>query len=273
MAPLCPRAASGADGLIAALTGPNAHAEYVASQKLVAMGDAAVPALTKLVRTGRNVPPRLVAVELLGKIGTIPARDALIALLKAEKNLAVRSQLCMQLGALRESRAVPVLAAWLETIGPRAIHDVRGPKEVQPSTCYIRHLEALTMIGDPAVIPDIEAFKKRIPQRVGYGGFLTHFVTRGADDAIAALRERAAFLKAVRAHPGLAKAAKLLFDHLHTDRVARFRQHADEIVRGTAQGRKILERLSGRKDKRLAASAKALLAKFGALNLSGEGAK
>ena len=171
-------------GAIAAVRGPNALAEWHGGRALVAAGDAAVPALEKLAGPPGPLAPRLIAVELLGEIGSKAAMDALTGILKGEKVLAVRGQICMQLGKAREKRAVPVLCEWLKTIGPRALNDRGAPKESEPSTCYARHLEALGVIGDERAIPAIEEFLKGIPKGVGYGGFISNFVLQAAQEAI-----------------------------------------------------------------------------------------
>lgn len=250
-------------GLIRDLCGPNASAEWRAARRLVVRGDAAVPALAQLAAARGPLPPRLVAVELLGEIGTQAARQALLDLLRTERrNLAVRSQLCMQLGYLRETRAVPIIAQWLETIGPRALHDVRGPKEVQPSTCYARHIEALVMIGDVSAIPAIERFARRIPRNVGYGGFISNFIRGGANRALASLRARQVFWSAVRKRPGLEPKLAPVFAHLRSDRVARFRFHEELVIGRTARGKAVLRELAKNTRRKVAASAQALLGAY-----------
>jgi len=250
--------------LVKQLAGPNALAEWRAGRKLVAQGDAAVPALEQLAGSTGPLAPRLVAVELLGEIATPKARDALVALLaKERKALAVRGQLCMQLGYLREARAIPAIAEWLGAIGPRSLHDVRAPKEALPSTVYARHAEALGMIGDPRAIPILETFAKKLPKGVGYGGFISNFVAGAAQSAIADLKENAAFWEAVRKQPGLEAKLAPLFDHFRTDRVAAFRHHEREVVGGTPQGRTILRDLAASPNSPLADAAKALLTHYG----------
>lgn len=247
-------------GLVQNLSGPNALAEFQASRALVAKGDEAVPALARLAGSPGRLAPRLVAVELIGEIGTDAAREALLGLLTTErKNLAVRGQVCVQLGYLRERKAVPLIAEWLRGIGPRSLHDVRGPKEVQPSTCYIRHIEALAMIGDEAGLAILEEFKQKIPQNVGWHGFLTNFVTGAVTSSLEDLKDKAEFWKAVREHPGLEQKIAPLFDYLHANRVAKFRLHESEIVRGTEQGQTILRELAKHSDPRVAAAAKAAM--------------
>jgi len=248
--------------LIGALSAPDALAEWRASRDLVQRGDQAVPALAKLAGAPGPLPPRLLSVELLGEIGTKGATDALITLLETErKALAVRGQVCMQLGYSRVQRAAPVIAEWLKTIGPRALHDVRGPKEVQPTTCYIRHLEALGMIGDARTIPAVEAFRTQIPKGVGYGGFLTRMATGATDHALEHLRAFAAFRKAVGRHPGLQKQIHPLFEHLRADPVARVRFYTGDVVSLSERGKEVLGVLARHSDAAVAAGAKALLAR------------
>ncbi|MCG3179938.1 MAG: hypothetical protein BIFFINMI_02288 [Phycisphaerae bacterium] len=166
----------------------------------------------------------------------------------------------MQIGPAGDRRAVPVLTDWLKTLAQSGINDVRGPKEVQPSTCFIRHLEALYMIGDPSAIPAIEAFAKGIPQGVGYGGFLTHFVTAGADEALTILRQKQAFADAVGRQAGLADRIAPLMEWFRTDRVARYRMYADKVTRVSPEGREILAAVAAGADAKLADAAGALLA-------------
>jgi len=251
--------------LIEALRGDNAIAEWKASRKLVELGDVAVPAVGQLAGSPGPLAPRLVAVELLGEIGTKTATEALLDLLKKEKNLAIRGQICTQLGYSREKRAIPIIAEWLAGIGPRALNDVRGPKEVQPSTCYIRHVEALGMIGDESAVPILEEFKKNIPQNIGYGGFVTNFVTGAVNETLADIRDKAAFWQAVGQHPELAEKISPLFRYFRTNNVAKFRHYESEVLRGTEQGKHILQRLTKHADSKLATAAKALLDKYAGL--------
>ena len=246
--------------LVKALSGPDAGAEWRVGRALVSSGDAAVPALQELAAAQGPLPPRLVAVELLGEIGTRMARESLLHLLATEKRvLAVRGQVCMQLGTLRERGAVPLIADWMKSIGPRSIHDVRGPKEVQPSTTYIRHMEALTMIGDESGIAILEEFRKKIPQNVGWHGFLTNFVTGAVDTSLQDLKEVDAFWKTVRQRKGLDEAVAPLLAHLRDDAVARLRFHESEVIRGTERGRGVLRRLAEHKDPAVAKAARELL--------------
>jgi len=254
-----PTAGTGAAQLIQTLCGPDAPAGWEASRKLVAMRDAAVPALKELVGQDGPRPPRLVAAELIGEIGTKTATDALLELLANEKtNLAVRSQVVTQLGYARERRAVPLIAEWFKKVGPRAIHDVPGPKEVQPSTCYIRHAEALAMIGDERGLTILEEFRKKIPQNVGWHGFLTNFVTGAVTNSLEELKEKIAFWAEVRKRRGLEEQVGPLFAHFHSNRVAKFRLHESEVIRRTESGKKVLQELS-QQDDALATAAKALL--------------
>jgi hypothetical protein len=251
--------------LIRALCGPDAAAEWAASRKLLDLGDGAVPALAQLAGSPGPLAPRLIAIELLGQIGTAQAVDALLSLLPKEKDLALRGQLCMQIGNTRDTRAIPIIAEWIETISPKALDDVPGPKEIQPSTCYIRHVEALGAIGDEAAIPILEQFAKGIPPNIGYGGFISNFLKGAVDQTLDDLRDRQAFWRAVRKQPGLEEKLGPLFAHLRADPLARFRLYEDEVIRRTAQGRAVVERLAKHKDPALAAAAKALVEKFDAL--------
>ena len=253
--------------LIVALSGPDALAEFHASRALVAKGDEAVPALERLVPMHRDasLPPRMIAVELLGEIATDKARLALIRLLDTETNLAVRGQLCRELGALREERAVPVLTKWLDTIGPDALNDVPGPKEVQPSTCYARHLEALGMIGDERAVGPIQAFDRKVPANVGYGGWLTGMIHQAVQNALDDIRENTSFWQAVRNQPGLEKDITPLMNCLHTDPVASFYNHAGQVKRHTPEGKTVLEDLVRNPDPAVARGAKALLDHYGSL--------
>jgi HEAT repeat protein len=247
---------------IHALAGPDAAAEAAAARKILEFGDAAVPSLATLVGDPKSLAPRLIAVELLGRIGTPGAIDALLQGLPAERNLAVRGQICIQLGYARDQRAVPLIADWLKTINPSALDDVRGPKEAQPSTCYIRHVEALGMIGDERAIPILEDFARKIPQGVGYGGFVSNFVAGAAAEALEDLKDRAAFWNAVRKYPGLEQTIGPLFNHLHRDRLARFRLADDEIFRHTLRGNAILLSLQNHQDPAIAAAARQLLLRW-----------
>ena len=248
--------------LIDALKGESAVAEWHASQKLMELDDAAVPAVAQLASTPGRLAPRLVAVEVLGGIGTEAAMDALLDLLRQEKDLAVRGQICMQLGYKREKRAIPVIAEWLAGIGPRSLDDVPGPKEVQPSTCYIRHAEALGMIGDDSAVPILKEFREKIPQNIGYGGFITNSLTAAVDYALEDIEDNSAFWRAVGMHDGLAGKIAPVFRYFQSSSLARFQLHESEVVRRTKEGKAILQRLTKRNDPELAAAAKALLQKY-----------
>lgn len=248
--------------LVKALSGDNALAEWKASKKLAELGDVAVPPLAELAGSQEPLVPRSLAVEILGKIGTKAAMDALLKLLKVENNLAMRGQICMRLGYAREKRALPIIAEWLRTIGPRALNDVHGPKEVQPSTCYIRHVEALGMIGDESAIPILAEFKQNIPPNIGYGGFVTNFVTGSVNQALADIRDNAAFWQSVEKHPGLAERIAPLFRYFHTNNVAKFRHYESEVVRGTKPGKGILQSLTKQADSKLAMAATTLLDRY-----------
>jgi hypothetical protein len=244
------------DRLIAALAGPNAVAEHEASRRLVALGDAAVPALERLAGSPGPLAPRLLAVERLGEIRTPAALDALLALLRAEQDLAVRGQLCMQLGHARERRAIPLIAAWLR--GVRSLADVPGPKEKQPSTCFTRHVEALEMIGDESAIPFLEEIAPTV-HRIAPGGFIQVFVSEGVRQAIANLRAKAAFWADVRKHPGLEEKIGPLLASFRPSTLARLRIYESEIVRRTEEGHRLLERLARGADPAVADGAKALI--------------
>ena len=235
---------------IEALCGPNAVADWQAGRTLVAAGDAATPALEKLAGSPGPLAPRLVAVELLGEIGSKAAMDALLNLLPREKDLAVRGQICMQLGYAREKRAVPVIGEWLRAAGPRSLDDRGVPKESEPSTCYARHCEALGMIGDESAIPALQEFLKKLSQGIGGGGWIASFVGNAAKEAIQEIQERSAFWKAVREHPGLEEKLGHLFRYLRPGRLTRFGLYDDEIVRGTEEGKAMLQRLTAHRDGR-----------------------
>lgn len=249
-------------GLTKALGGADAVAEARAREALVEMGDGAVAELAKVAVAGERLPERLMAVELMGRIGTRGAMEALLEQLKGEKNLAVRGQICMQLGYAKEKRAVPILIEWLKTIGPRALDDVQGPKEVQPSTCYLRHLEALGMIGEESAAPAIKEFAGKIPKGIGYGGFVSNFVGGGVDEALANIADQAAFWGKVRRQAGLEEKIGPLMVHFRTDRLAKFRMYEDQVIRHTEQGREIVRKLTGHKDAVVAGAAKELLGKW-----------
>jgi hypothetical protein len=248
--------------LIDALKGESAVAEWHASRRLMELGDAAVPTVAQLVSTPGRLAPRLVAVEVLGGIGTETAMDALLGILRQEKDLAVRGQICMQLGDKRERRAVPVIAKWLAGIGPRSLDDVPGPKEVQPSTCYIRHAEALGMIGDESAVPILKEFRGKIPQNIGYGGFVTGFLTTAVDQALEDIEDNSAFWGAVGMHDGLADSIAPVFRYFRSSNLAELRLYESEVVRRTKEGKVILLRLAKRDDPELATAARALLQKY-----------
>jgi len=244
------------DRLIAALAGPNAVAEHDAARRLVALGDAAVPALQRLAGSPGPLAPRLIAVERLGTIRTPAALDALLALLRTEQDLALRGQLVMQLGYARERRAVPLILDWLRNV--RSLDDVGGPKEKLPSTCFLRHVEALERIGDESAIPALEELAPTV-QRIAPGGFIQVFVSEGLRQAIAALRAEAAFWVDVRKHPGLEEKIGPLFASFRSSPLARLRIYESEIVRRTDGGHRLLERLARSADTAVADGAKALL--------------
>lgn len=240
------------------LGGADATAEALATARLMEMGDSAVAALADVARSGRSFTGRMIAVELLGRIGSPDARERLLGLLGEESNLALRGQIVMQLGQLRERRAVPIIAKHLATVGPRALDDVRGGKEFQPSTCYLRHIEALAMIGDEKAIPILEDFRGKIPKGIGFGGFISNFVDGGVQEALEELKEQAGFWNAVRGRAGLEEKIGPLLVYFRSDPVARFRLYEDQMIRHTDEGKAILGRLASHADPAIAGGAKAL---------------
>ena len=256
--PPAPAASPDVAPLIRALAGSDAVAEQAASRKLVALGDAAVPALAQLAASPGPLAPRLLAVERLGEIRSPAAMDALLAQLRTEKDLAVRGQICMQLGHAREKRAVPVLAEGLTAMASRSLADVRGPKESMPSTCFIRHVEALEMIGDESAIPLLEGLAPSLP-KITPDGFIRVFVAEAVRQAIENLRDGAAFWGEVRKHPGLEEKVNALFAHFRSSPLARLRLHENEVIRHTDQGGRILQRLTQDRDPSVAAAANGLL--------------
>jgi hypothetical protein len=123
-------------------------------------------------------------------------------------------------------------------------------------------VEALGMIADERAIPMLEAFEKKIPQGIGYGGFLSNFLGGAVKETLADLKVQTSFWAAVRRHPGLEEKVAPVFEHLRADPVARFRMQEDEVIRGTEEGRAVLAHLAAGDDAVAAAGAKALLANF-----------
>ncbi len=255
------------DEALADLRGADPVARRAAAALLVATpGDAPVAPLAQLAADGQApLRQRLLASELLGRRGGAASAAALVQQLDHEQDLAVRGQLCLWLGRRREAAAVPALLAWLKTIGPQALNDLPGkPKEGQPATCYVRHLEALGLIGDERALPAITEFRRRVPANVGVGGFLSHFVAEAADHALDRIAAQATFRQAVAAVPGLAAAVAPLLVWLRDDPVARLRLSEDDVVRRRPAGKALLERLVAGQvagvDAAVAAGARALLA-------------
>ena len=108
---------------------------------LGAAGEAAVPALTDVLRRAASVDGRRNAVWALTRIGTPAAREV-VRFALADRDEGVRRSAVHSVGLWRDGMAVPQLVAALRS-GPPAVRRVAA--------------EALGRIGDAAALPDLFA--------------------------------------------------------------------------------------------------------------------
>jgi len=251
--------------LVRALGGEDAVARLDAEEKLVAMGDAALPALDSLATSPGYTVERQYAFNILAAIRSKKSIAVLLRILEQEQDVMPRGAVCQHLGRLGVEEAVPLIGKWLLTVQGQPI-DIGGgdqygnPMVVTRSYAWVRHVHALRNIGGEQAIPILE--KMLAKPTTGKGG---ERINRACRTDLAELKREAAFWQAVRRVPGLEADAKRLFAFLRTDTLALIRLYRDKIIERGTEGRWVLESLERHPDAAVAQAAKTILAHYSRL--------
>ena len=252
-------------GLVEALTGKDAVARFQAEERLVVLGDAALPALGRLAASRGHTPAREYAINILARIASPKAVRLLCEILQKEPNVMVRGVICQHLGRMGVAEAVPIICKWLLTIEGQSLGIGGGdrwgnPMVVTTSYAWVRHVHALRNIGREEAIPVLEQM-----QRAGNGGRGGKRLMRAYQDDLRELRSEAAFWRSVRAVPGLEDEVARLFRFFRRDPLALIRLYRDKVIGLGTEGRWVLEGLQKHSDPRLSEAAERVLAHYGKL--------
>ncbi len=251
--------------LINALAGEDAVARFVAEEKLVAMGDAAVPALERAAATPGFAPVRQYAINALARGASPKAVAALLGILKREEDVKARGLICRHLGRLGVEEAVEVIGGWLLTIQGKPLTDWDGrqggdPQILTSAYAWIVHVEALREIGSPEAVPLLEQMlEKRHDGRAGRA------FTKACQVNLEELKKQAAFWDAVGRIPRLGEDVKLLFRFFRRDDLALMRLYREKVLRLGVEGRWVLEDMQTHPDARLRQAAAGLLKDYARL--------
>ena len=142
--------------LVNALAGEDAVARFMAEERLVQMGDAAIPALEPLATSSGFAPARQYAINVLAQIGSEQAVHLLLRILEEEPDVMVRALICRHLGRLGVEEAVPIIGKWLFTIRGKAFDYGGEPQVVNLWYAWAVHVHALREIGSEKGIPVLE---------------------------------------------------------------------------------------------------------------------
>lgn len=251
--------------LVRALAGEDAVARFLAEEKLVETGDAALRAVGELAKSPGNTPARQYAINVLARIGSGRAVRLLCDILEREQDVMARGVICQHLGRLGVEEAVPLICKWLLTIEGKPMGIGGGdrwgnPKVVTRSYAWVRHVHALREIGSEKAIPTLERLQKA--RNGGRGG---QRLMRAYRDDLRELRRAAAFWRAVRRMPGLETEAKLLFRFFRSDTLALIRLYRDKVIGLGTEGRWVLEDLQKHDDAKLRRASAALLKHYNKL--------
>lgn len=115
--------------LVNALAGEDAVARFMAEERLVQMGDDAIPALEPLAASSGSAPARQYVINCLAQIGSEQAVHLLPRFLE-EPDVMVRALICRHLGRLGVEEAVPIIGKWLLTIRGKAFDYGGEPQNV-----------------------------------------------------------------------------------------------------------------------------------------------
>jgi len=251
---LCFQMVSQASDLVSALVGDDAVARFMAEEKLVEMGDAAVPILEPLATSPGFTPKRQYAINILARISSEQAIDLLLRILEQEPDVKLRALICWHLGRLGVEEAVPIIGKWLFTIQGREFNPEGQPQSANKWYAWIEHVHALREIGSEKGIPILEKML-----RTKHGGRVGKQFTIAYQQSLDELRQEAAFWSAVRRVPGLESEAKLLFQFFRRDTLALIRLYRDKVIHLGIEGRWVLEGMKNHPDEKLRKAATALL--------------
>jgi HEAT repeat protein len=130
------------NGLLDALADPeNAGKRNSATEALIRIGQAAIPAIVRRLRGEGDVDVRLSLVNLLGDLRSRDGFDLLTELLETEGDINVSSSIVASLGKYRDASALPNLIRLLQTR--------------EDLWLKFHVVEALGEIGDRAALPSI----------------------------------------------------------------------------------------------------------------------
>lgn len=250
--------------LVAALSGEDAVARFLAEEQLIEMGDEAVAALNALATSSGYTPGRQYAIIVLARIANENAIAILLEILEKEPNVKLRALVCTHLGRLGVEEAVPVIGKWLLTIEGKSLPGWY-PGVSKPTLFWLEHVYALRAIGGEKAIPILQRMRKT--RHGGQGGGALRMAYQ---ECLVELESQAGFWRAVRRVPDLEPDVKRLFEFFRKDTLALVRLYRDKIVRGGLEGRWVLEDMKNHPDEKLRKAAGTLLTHYGNLRIHSE---
>jgi len=248
--------------LVNALAGEDAVARFMAEERLVQMGDAAIPALEPLATSSGFAPARQYAINVLAQIGSEQAVHLLLRILEEEPDVMVRALICRHLGRLGVEEAVPIIGKWLFTIRGKAFDYGGEPQVVNLWYAWAVHVHALREIGSEKGIPVLEEMLS-----VDHGGRAGREFTNTYRENLRELTLEAAFWRAVRQVSGLESQTEALFLFFRRDTLAFIRLYRDKVIHLGAEGRWTLEGMRNHPDEGLQQAAMSLLEEYDRLKL------
>ena len=251
--------------LVAALSGEDAVARFLAEEQLVELGNDAVDALKPLATSSGFTTGRRYAIIALARIASDDAIKLLLAILEEEPDIRLRALVCTHLGRLGVEEAVPIIGKWLLTIEGKSLPGWY-PGVSKPTLFWLEHVYALRTIGSERAIPILERMHKT--RHGGQGG---NALRTAYQECLVELNRQAKFWQAVRCVPALEPDVQLLFDFFRKDTLASIRLYRDKIVHGGLEGQWVLEDMQNHPDEKLQRVAASLLSHYGNLNQPQEG--
>jgi hypothetical protein len=247
--------------LVMALSGEDAFARFMAEEKLVEMGDSAIPALKPLATSPGFAPGRQYAIIILARIGSEESIRLLLEILENEPDVKLRAFVCRHLGRLGVEEAVPIIGAWLFGIQGKSFEGWY-PGVSKPTLFWLEHVYALREIGSEKGIPILERMRK-----TKHGGGGGQALRQAYHVGLVELKHQAEFWKAIRRVPGLEPHMRLLLDFFRKDMLASIRLYRDKIIRGGLEGQWVLEDMKNHPNKKLREAAAAVLKDYGKLKV------
>lgn len=232
--------------LIDALGGQDAVARFMAEEKLVDMGDAAVICLEPLATSTDSSPARQYAINILARIGTGKATKLLLRILEQEPDVHIRALICRHLGKAGVKEAVPIIGKWLYTIQGKSFDYGREPQATNIWYSWIIHVHALGEVGSEDGIPILEKMLA-----TEHGGRAGKEFAKAYQEALDELKQEAAFWNAIRDVPELEDYVRLLFQFFRKDTLALIRLHRYRVIRLELEGRWVLENMRNHPDEKL----------------------